>query len=76
MIFFRLSGPHYLAIFISLLMAVQAPTASAARKIKTDTDPDTNYSAVIRGTDRARVVEDDDPDNDDLLEVTGKLKMD
>jgi VCBS repeat-containing protein len=75
MIFFRLSRPHYLSIFISLLIAVQAPTASAARKIKTDTDPDTNYSAVIRGTDRARITEDDDPDNDDLLEVTGKLKI-
>lgn len=43
----------------------------------TDPDPvpDTNTAAVISGTDSASVTEDIDPDNDNLLEASGKLNV-
>ena len=37
--------------------------------------PGTNNPALISGVDAASVIEDSDPDNDDLLEVSGKLNV-
>ncbi|NOQ87343.1 MAG: hypothetical protein GQ550_00315, partial [Gammaproteobacteria bacterium] len=41
----------------------------------TDSDNNTNNSAVITGSDSGSIVEDNDPDNDNLLETGGKLNI-
>jgi len=38
-------------------------------------DTNTNYAALISGTDSGSVTEDNDPDGDNLLEVSGKLNI-
>ena len=42
---------------------------------ETNTPPPTYNPAVITGVDTGSVTEDDDPDNDNLLEVSGKLNI-
>ena len=71
MIFFQLPKPNVTAILISSLIALQITTVDAASSTKTYT----NYAAVISGTDKGKVTEDFDSNNDGLLGASGKLNI-
>jgi VCBS repeat-containing protein len=86
MIISRLYKHRFTPILITLLITLQMSACSTDDLISavadnvelgTDTGADTitNNATVFSGVDSGSVIEDNDPDNNNLLEVSGKLNI-
>lgn len=81
----HLLKPGFTSILFTLFMALQMSACSLEKNSEDITDStndsgneasiDINSAAVISGVDSGSVTEDVDPDNDNLLEVGGKLDI-
>ena len=79
-----LPKPRFTSFLVTLFMALQLSAcgteeffSAIAPEIGSDTEiaADTNHAAKISGIDRGSVIEDVDPDGNNLLEVGGKLDI-
>ncbi len=84
MIFSRTQRPCFTSILIILFIALQVSACSTDDRINTDSDSieidnggidetNTNKLTVFSGIDSGSVIEDNNPDNNNLLAVNGKL---
>ncbi len=77
--------PRFKSILFIIFVTLHLPACSTedflaaiTPEIGSDTEPDINginLTAKINGVDSANVIEDSDPDGDNLLEVSGKLDI-
>lgn len=81
---FRLLKPGFTSTFITLFMILQISACSTeefkeastnGNNLNTPVAPGSNQPALITGTDTGSVTENNDPDNNNLLEVSGKLNI-
>ena len=79
-----LPKPRFTSFLVTLFLTLQLSACGTediftaiAPEIGTDTDKgaETNNAAKISGIDRGSVIEDVDPDGNNLLEVGGKLNI-
>ena len=84
MIFFRLLKNRLTTKLFILFIALQTSACGTEELLtaiapdigsNTSTDINTNSAAKISGTDTGTVIEDSDPDGNNLLEVNGKLNI-
>jgi len=70
--------PRYiltLAVLFTALPMTAAVAGKGSPGNKQGIDPGISIAAIISGTDSASIMEDDDPDADNLLEAKGKLRV-